>query len=41
VILPEQNKADWLEVPVEARNKLKVHFVAHISQVIQLALSPK
>jgi len=41
VILPEQNKSDWLEVPVEARKKLKVHFVQHISQVIRLALEAK
>ncbi len=41
VILPEQNKSDWLEVPVEARKKLKVHFVQHISQVLRLALDAK
>jgi ATP-dependent Lon protease len=41
VILPEQNKSDWLEVPVEARKKLKVHFVGHISQVLRLALNAK
>jgi ATP-dependent Lon protease len=41
VILPEQNKADWHEVPAEARKKLKAHFVSHISEVIRLALSPK
>ena len=41
VILPEQNKPDWMEVPPEARKKIKAHFVSHISQVIQLALEPK
>jgi ATP-dependent Lon protease len=41
VILPEQNKNSWLEVPSEARAKIKVHFVRHISEVLQLALEPK
>ena len=41
VVLPEQNKSDWLEVPAEARQKIKVHFVSHISQVVKLALEPK
>src|SRR5579859_1221149 len=41
IILPEQNKADWLDVPAEARAKLKVHFVQHISDVLRLALEPK
>ena len=41
VILPEQNKNDWLEVPVEVRAKMKVEFVKNISQLIPLALSAK
>jgi ATP-dependent Lon protease len=41
VILPEQNKNNWLEVPAETRSKIKVHFVRHISEVLQLALEPK
>ena len=41
VILPEQNKPDWLDVPAEVRAKLKVHFVRQISEVLQLALEPK
>jgi ATP-dependent Lon protease len=41
VILPEQNKSDWLEVPPEARKKIKAYFVSHISQVLRLALEPK
>jgi ATP-dependent Lon protease len=41
VILPEQNKNDWLEVPREVREKMKAHFVNHISELIQLALKPK
>ena len=41
VILPEQNKSDWLDVPVEVRTKLKAHFVRYISDVLRLALEPK
>ncbi len=41
VILPEGNKADWLDVPAEVRAKLKVHFVRQISEAIQLALEMK
>ncbi len=40
IILPEQNKNDWLEVPIEVRSKMKVDFVKHISQLIPLALRP-
>jgi ATP-dependent Lon protease len=41
VILPEQNRNDWLEVPVEVRQKMKAHFVRDISQLFALALRPK
>lgn len=41
VILPEQNKPDWLEAPAEVRAKIKAHFVNHISQVIRVALESK
>jgi ATP-dependent Lon protease len=41
VLLPEQNKNDWLEVPDEVRQKMKVHFVHHISELLPLALAPK
>jgi len=41
VILPEQNRSDWLEVPAEVRKKLKVHFVREISQAIRAALETK
>ena len=40
LILPEQNKNDWMEVPTEVRSKMKVHFVRTISQLIPLALRP-
>jgi ATP-dependent Lon protease len=41
VILPEQNRNDWLEVPIEVRQKIKVHFVNDISQLFSLALRPE
>ena len=41
VILPEQNRKDWVDVPAEVRQKVKAHFVRHISQVFPLALRPK
>ena len=41
VILPEANRGDWMEVPAEVRKKLKVHFVRHISEPIELALRGK
>jgi ATP-dependent Lon protease len=41
VILPEQNRNDWLEVPEEVRQKMKAHFVRDISQLFPLALRPK
>ncbi|HXG48182.1 MAG TPA: endopeptidase La [Methylomirabilota bacterium] len=40
VILPEQNRHDWLEVPEEVRRKLTVSFVRRISELIPLALRP-
>jgi ATP-dependent Lon protease len=41
LILPEQNRADWNEVPAEVRRRLKVHFVRHIDQLLPLALQPR
>ncbi len=41
VILPEQNRNDWAEVPNEVRRRMKVHFVTHISDLIKRALQPK
>ena len=39
VILPEQNKKDYLEeVPAEIREKLEAHFVKHADQVLKIAL---
>jgi len=36
VVLPEQNKPDWSEVPAEVRSKLEVHFIRHVSELIPL-----
>jgi ATP-dependent Lon protease len=41
IILPEQNKSDWLDLPAEVRARLKVHFVQHIADVLRLALEAK
>jgi ATP-dependent Lon protease len=41
VVLPEQNRTDWAEVPEEVRKKLKVHFVRHISELLPLTLNFK
>jgi ATP-dependent Lon protease len=41
VILPDQNKTDWQEVPEEVRKRLHVHFVRHISELLPLALRAK
>lgn len=41
VVLPDQNRADWSEVPEEVRLKLKAHFIRHISQLLPLALHRK
>jgi ATP-dependent Lon protease len=41
VILPEQNRGDWTEVPEEVRHKLHVHFIRHIAELLPLALREK
>ncbi len=38
VALPEQNQPDWSEVPEEVRQKIKAHFVRHISELLPLVL---
>lgn len=38
VILPDQNRNDWEEVPAEVRKKMTAHFVKHISELVPLAL---
>ena len=41
LILPESNQSDWTEVPKEVRDKLKINFVHHISEVLPIALRNK
>jgi len=41
LLLPEQNEPDWTEVPAEVRDKMKVHFIRHISELLPLALREK
>ena len=41
VILPDQCRSDWEEVPAEVRKKLHVHFVRHISELLPLTLRPE
>jgi len=41
VILPDQNQPDWTEVPEEVRNKMKVHFIHHIAELLPLVLRGK
>jgi ATP-dependent Lon protease len=41
IILPEHNRAEWSEVPAEVRDKVTVHFVRHIAELLPLALRTK
>jgi ATP-dependent Lon protease len=41
VILPDQNRPDWPEVPEEVRNKMRVHFIRHISELLPITLQGK
>lgn len=38
VILSDQNRNDWEEVPEEIRKRMKAHFVKHLSEVLPKAL---
>jgi ATP-dependent Lon protease len=38
VLLPQDNSSDWSEVPAEVRERMKVHFIKHIAELIPLAL---
>jgi len=38
VALPETNRGDWMDVPAEVRQNLKVHFVKDIAQLVSVAL---
>jgi ATP-dependent Lon protease len=39
VILPEDNRNDWQEVPAEVRHKIKAHFIKNIAEMLPLALT--
>jgi ATP-dependent Lon protease len=41
VVLPEANKADWLDVPQEVRQRITAHFIREIPQALRLALETK
>jgi len=41
VILPAQNRPDWMEVPKEVREHIKAHFVTEIAQAVKIALAAK
>src|SRR6185436_15773845 len=41
VILPDENRKDWDDVPADIREKMTVHFVKHISEALPIALRPK
>jgi ATP-dependent Lon protease len=41
VVLPERNRKDWDEVPNEVRQRTKVHFVQHISEMLPLVLNAR
>ncbi|MFO1489024.1 MAG: endopeptidase La [Verrucomicrobiota bacterium] len=41
IVLPDQNRSDWQDVPEEVRKKLQVHFVHHISELLPLTLHTK
>ncbi|HRY50652.1 MAG TPA: endopeptidase La [Candidatus Paceibacterota bacterium] len=38
VLLPDQNRKDWVDVPEEVRDRMKVHFISKIAEAISLAL---
>lgn len=39
VILPQDNKKDFEDIPVQARKKIKFYFVENMEQVLKIALS--
>jgi len=40
VVLPEENRKDWVEVPPEVRDRIKVHFVRRIAEIFPRVLRP-
>jgi ATP-dependent Lon protease len=41
VVMPAENRSDWMDVPAEVRNKMKVHFVKNISELLDVVLRKK
>jgi ATP-dependent Lon protease len=41
LILPDENRKDWDEVPADIRDKMTVHFVKYISEALPIALKSK
>jgi ATP-dependent Lon protease len=41
VILPEENRKDWIEVPEDVRERINFHFVRRIDDVFPLTLRPR
>ena len=41
VILPEENRKDWEDVPKKVRDDIKVHFVTDVKDVLKIALVTK
>ncbi|MGB9602301.1 MAG: S16 family serine protease, partial [Limisphaerales bacterium] len=41
VILPEDNRGDWEDIPDEIKKKIKPYFIKKIDEIIQIALTPK
>lgn len=41
LILPEQNRKDWVEVPAEVQARMKVHFVERIADALALAIKSR
>jgi ATP-dependent Lon protease len=41
VILPDQNRNDWSELPEEVRQKIAADFVSNVAEILPLALSQK
>ena len=39
VILPDTNRGDWMDLPIEVRKQMKVHFVKDIAHLVAAALS--
>lgn len=41
ILLPERNRGDAAQLPDEIQKKLKIHFVSHMDEVLDLALTRK